>query len=593
MHLQPHRRGKHMWKRWAKCGLCLILAAVLAAGTAFSAAASTGGSAAAVSAQTEEISVSAQADTGDSEEAENTSDTTEDTSEDVSEDTGDTTGDTDDLSDTEEEDTESEKNGLYKENGSYYFYKNGELVTNAFRTVNKKTYYFGKSGKNVTGLKKINGKYYYFKSNGVMIKKAFRKVNGKTYYFGKSGKNVTGLRKINGKYYYFKPNGVMIKKAFRKVNGKTYYFAKSGKNVTGYKKINGKRYYFKKNGVMLTNTWKKIKGKKYYFTKSGARAEGVTKIGKKYYYFSSRGIRMTGFFKDGNGYYLTNYANSKPNLVAYRKGNKYYYANGKTMSAADKNEFYTLIRAYKIVQSITTESMSMSEKRLAAFKWVMKKYYAFHRAWSFSRESWPAVYALDHFDNKGGDCHSDAAAFAYLAFIIGYKNVVVCTDYGTGTENNHAWCAIDGRMYDPLFAETKSFSTYYNGPHQYAWHEYKLPLLRASNAKKSSSSKKKTSNKKSSSSSSSKSTGVVFKNGKFYYYSSSGKLNKTKTKKIRQAAKKGKDINELIKLIGKPNKRSYSDSCLIAGAQDGILKYDGFKVITLKTDEGETFVSAE
>ena len=443
------------------------------------------------------------AESTDSQTAESSTDASADSAADTNETAADSSGSTEDSSDN------TIKNGLYKENGSYYFYKNGEKVTNAFRTVNKKTYYFGKNGKNVTGYKKINGKYYYFKENGVMLK----------------------------------------------------------------------------------NSWQKVKGKKYYFTKNGTRAEGVTKIGKKYYYFSSEGIRMTGFFKDGNGYYLTNYANSKPNLVAYREGNKYYYANGKTMSAADKNEFYTMIRAYTIVQSITTKSMSMSEKRLAAFKWVIKKHYAIHRVWSFSRESWPAVYALDHFDNKGGDCHSDAAAFAYLAFVIGYKNVVVCTDYGTTSENNHAWCAIDGRMYDPLFAETKSFSTYYNGPHQYAWHEYKLPLLKASNASKSTSSK--SSKKKSSSSSSSKTTGVVLKNGKFYYYSSSGKLNKTKTKKIRQAAKEGTDINELIKLIGEPNKRSYSGSCLIAGAQDGILKYDGFKVITLKTDDGETFVSAE
>lgn len=56
---------------------------------------------------------------------------------------------------------------------------------------------------------------------------------------------------------------------------------------------------------------------------------------------------------------------------------------------------------------------------------------------------------------------ADASAFAYLAKALGYKNVYVCTDGYRNDENSHGWAEINGRVYDPLFAEAKSYSRNY------------------------------------------------------------------------------------------------------------------------------------
>ncbi len=49
----------------------------------------------------------------------------------------------------------------------------------------------------------------------------------------------------------------------------------------------------------------------------------------------------------------------------------------------------------------------------------------------------------------------------------------------------------------------------------------------------------------------------------------------------------GEDLSELISVIGQPDSTQYQDSCEIVDAQDGFLYYDGFTVITCKTDDEE------
>lgn len=93
------------------------------------------------------------------------------------------------------------KNGLKKENGKYYYYKQGKKLKNTWRTVPTKVgtkkynyrYYFGKTGAayaasptynkftyNVV-IKTIGGKKYGFDTKGRMVKGYY--VNGTTYKF--------------------------------------------------------------------------------------------------------------------------------------------------------------------------------------------------------------------------------------------------------------------------------------------------------------------------------------------------------------------------------------------------------------------------
>ena len=72
------------------------------------------------------------------------------------------------------------------------------------------------------------------------------------------------------------------------------------------------------------------------------------------------------------------------------------------------------------------------------------------------KKTWDIVFANDIFDKHSGCCVSYAAAFALLARECGYKKVTLCCDTG------HAWDDIGGRLYDPLFASSRSFSQNYN-----------------------------------------------------------------------------------------------------------------------------------
>ena len=147
--------------------------------------------------------------------------------------------------------------------------------------------------------------------------------------------------------------------------------------------------------------------------------------------------------------------------VATQNGNLYYDGDGKKLSDVKVQDIETLERAKKIAAEITNSSMSKSQKLQTCFNWVIKGYYNIWRDFDQGGKDWPATFANDHFLHHNGDCVSDAGAFAYLAKAIGYKNVYVCADAVQSNNNAHAWCEINGYVYDPLFAEAKSYSKYY------------------------------------------------------------------------------------------------------------------------------------
>ena len=276
---------------------------------------------------------------------------------------------------------------------------------------------------------------------------------GQQYYHG--GKFVTGFQTIGKAMYYFDTQGYLLKNSWVTHGGKKYRTDKKGivlkdKLIT----ISKKTYYFRPDGTMLKG-WKKFKNGSSYFAANGARVTGLKKIGKKSYYFNTKGIMQTGVKKVKN---TTYYLNDKGVLEARKTGSKYYDGSGKAMSKVKAQDFETLQNAKTIAAKITTSKMTKSEKLKKCFDWVISKPYVTRRVFT-NFEGWPAVYANDHFVLGGGNCLADAAAFAYLAKAIGYTKIYVCTD-STGTRA-HSWTEISGLVYDPLFAESKSYSRNY------------------------------------------------------------------------------------------------------------------------------------
>ena len=224
-------------------------------------------------------------------------------------------------------------------------------------------------------------------------------------------------------------------------------------DFTGFHK--GKLY---KKGK-LAKGWVKYKGKKYYCKRAGVRVKGRKKISRKWYFFRRTGAQAMNDTKEkGVRYYINKYKR----LEAYKKSGNYYKPNGRKMTRAQKEDYTTLRRARGIVKKITKKSMTRKQKLKVCFEYVMRFPYRQYRAFPAHDKAWAALYANDHFLRGGGDCHSDAAAFAYLARAIGYKKVWICVDAALAAPDHHAWTYVNGRYYDPLFAQAKSYARYWD-----------------------------------------------------------------------------------------------------------------------------------
>ncbi len=260
----------------------------------------------------------------------------------------------------------------------------------------------------------------------------------------------------NGKYYWVGKDGTILKKkGLQKIRGTYYWLNKDGSRADGFRKAGEKLYYFSKNGKLYKKTGlRKIDGKQYYFNWNHTVAAGCTRVGKKYYLFSKKGALQTkDTTQDGILYYVADNC-----VEAYKKGSTYYYPDGKPMSKLDAYDYDTYQTARQIAADITNDRMSKAQKLKTVFIWVMKKSYITKRSFT-TKPGWIPLYANDHFHGKGSTCQGDAAAFAYLAKAVGYKDVYVCMD--SPNPGGHAWTEIAGKAYDPLFAQNRGFYKHY------------------------------------------------------------------------------------------------------------------------------------
>ena len=158
------------------------------------------------------------------------------------------------------------KNGWFKENGKWFYYKNS-VAQKYWQKIGNKWYYMNSKGEMVTGWLYCKGKWYYLTSSGAMAT-GWQKIGGKWYYLASSGAMATGWLKDGGKWYYLTSSGAMAT-GWQKIGGKWYYLASSGAMATGWQKIGGKWYYLESSGAMRTANLT-YKGKVYRFNSSGA-----------------------------------------------------------------------------------------------------------------------------------------------------------------------------------------------------------------------------------------------------------------------------------------------------------------------------------
>ena len=221
----------------------------------------------------------------------------------------------------------SKEKGTWVEDSNGWKYKEGgKYVTNSWKDIDGKRYYFDANGYRVTGWQTIGGKKYFFMPEGYMMT-GWISFGSTRYYLDKNGVMQTGWQTIDGKRYFFMPEGYMMRGwiSFGKtryyldsngvmvtgkqvIDGTTYTFASDGKLIVeskrGWKTVNGKKYYYNENGVAVTG-WQTIDGKKYFFMPEGYMMTGWISFGSTKYYLMPDGHMLTGWCSFGSTkYYL-------------------------------------------------------------------------------------------------------------------------------------------------------------------------------------------------------------------------------------------------------------------------------------------------
>ena len=191
------------------------------------------------------------------------------------------------------------KNGIYEEDGSLYYYVKGERYYAGLIEIDGSYYYVRTSGEVVHGrsywITKTNGllteRSYDFDESGRIIlpKNGIVEEDGSLYYYVDGVKNYAGLIEIEGSYYYVRTNGELVRGRsywVTKTNGlmgeRSYEFGEDGKMLKPEPKDNSKDGIVAENGTMF-----------YY--KDGVKTyAGLIEIDGSYYYIKTSGEVIHG-----------------------------------------------------------------------------------------------------------------------------------------------------------------------------------------------------------------------------------------------------------------------------------------------------------
>lgn len=196
----------------------------------------------------------------------------------------------------------SVKKGLVHGKKGYCYYVNGKKLTNTWKTVKGKKYYFQANGYAAVGGTVISNRAYVFDVKGRLLVSSgarFARVGKYYYYVNKSGAAYTGWFIVKNKLYYGDSRGRLKRNTvYQSISFGPHCDAQPGtetdQRIQDIRKLTEKKgYCYYVNGKKLTNTWETIKGHKYYFQSNGYAAVGPVKIKGQYYVFNEKGCLLT------------------------------------------------------------------------------------------------------------------------------------------------------------------------------------------------------------------------------------------------------------------------------------------------------------
>ena len=206
------------------------------------------------------------------------------------------------------------KDGIVAENGSLYYYKDGQITYAGLIEIDGDYYYVRSSGEVVHGQTYwiswthglMEAGYYTFDESGKMIetKNGIYAEEGSLYYYKNNERTYAGLIELDGDYYY-------VRSSSEVVHGCTYYitwthelmeagyytFDEDGKLIgkaeapkNGIYEENGSLYYYK-DGQITYMGLIEIDGAYYYVRSSGEVVHGQT-----YYISWTHGLMDPGYY---------------------------------------------------------------------------------------------------------------------------------------------------------------------------------------------------------------------------------------------------------------------------------------------------------
>ena len=214
-------------------------------------------------------------------------------------------------------------------------------ATNAFKTVGKKTYYFGSDTYAVKAEQTIDDKLYYFDTDSCVMQTGWHKWDDCSWsYFDSNGPAATGWRLVSKKWYYLDPTTLRaLTDCERTIKGKTYGFNSSCAMVTGWKKWSDGWSYADKDGAEHAG-WLLEKKKSYYLDPTTLRAavsEEREIKGKKYLFNSSCAMR-TGWYQWPDGSWTWSASDGAERSGWQYINKKWYYFDLDTLRAVSDCE---------------------------------------------------------------------------------------------------------------------------------------------------------------------------------------------------------------------------------------------------------------
>ncbi len=241
------------------------------------------------------------------------------------------------------------KTDWVKTSDGWYYCENGKLVTNSFKVIGSKKYFFSGSGKMYSDeVLEYGDKAYYVDQNGVVIEKTnawYQNEDGESYYYKADGSiALNGIYTIGNSQYYFNYNG-QLQTGVVYVQGNRYLTDDNGALLLskGWKYFHFEWCYVQEDGTVLYNSFMTEGNKKYYFDGNGAMVTNdVRMIDGTYYVFNENGVvtqtvsSFDGWKKIQNEWYYSK--NGNLNYTG-RVGNN-FVSNGKMVTNQYVSGYY-------------------------------------------------------------------------------------------------------------------------------------------------------------------------------------------------------------------------------------------------------------